>query len=116
MKGLFLRLKCGPVALNSKLLELERVCTLETQTLRGCNTVAEVFTSYSRKDKAFVRKLSDALANQKREAWIDWKDIPLTAEWLQEILTNIEAAENFIFVISPDSVASPNCRKEMITR
>ena len=75
--------------------------------------MAQVFTSYSRKDKDFVRKLSDALANQKREAWIDWKDIPLTAEWQQEILTNIEAAENFIFVISPDSVTSPNCRKEI---
>ena len=75
--------------------------------------MAQVFTSYSRRDKDFVRKLSDALAAQKREAWIDWKDIPLTAEWQQEILTNIEAAENFIFVISPDSVTSPNCRKEI---
>jgi WD40 repeat protein len=75
--------------------------------------VAQVFTSYSRKDKDFVRKISDALADQKREAWIDWKDIPLTAEWQQEILTNIEAAENFIFVISPDSVTSPNCRREI---
>lgn len=75
--------------------------------------MAQVFTSYSRKDKDFVRKLSDALANQKREAWIDWKDIPLTAEWQQEILTNVEAAENFLFVISPESATSPNCRKEI---
>jgi TIR domain len=58
--------------------------------------VAQVFTSYSRKDKDFVRKLSDAFANQKRDTWIDWKDIPLTAEWQQEILTNIEGAENFL--------------------
>ncbi|MBZ5654311.1 MAG: TIR domain-containing protein [Acidobacteriia bacterium] len=75
--------------------------------------MAQVFTSYSRKDKDFVRKLSDALAHQKRDAWIDWKDIPLTAEWQQEILTNIEGAENFLFVISPDSATSPNCRKEI---
>ena len=75
--------------------------------------MAQVFTSYSRKDKDFVRKLSDALASQKREAWTDWKDIPLTAEWQQEILTNIETAENFLFVISPDSATSANCRKEI---
>lgn len=44
---------------------------------------------------------------------IDWKDIPLTAEWQQEILTNIEAEENFLFIISPESAVSPNCRKEI---
>jgi hypothetical protein len=75
--------------------------------------VAQVFTSYSRKDRDFVRKLSDALADQKRDAWIDWKNIPMTAEWQQEILTNIEAAENFLFVISPESATSPNCQKEI---
>jgi WD40 repeat protein len=69
--------------------------------------------SYSRKDRDFVRQLNDALVAQKREAWVDWKDIPLTAEWQQEILTNIEIAENFVFVISPESVASRNCRKEI---
>jgi hypothetical protein len=58
-------------------------------------------------------KARDALATQKRGAWVDWKDIPLTAEWQQQILTNIEAADNFVFVISPDSVDSVNCRKEI---
>jgi WD40 repeat protein len=75
--------------------------------------VAQVFMSYSRKDKDFVRRLNDALVGQKREAWVDWKDIPLTAEWQQEILTNIETTENFIFVISPQSATSPNCKKEI---
>jgi WD40 repeat protein len=75
--------------------------------------MAEVFISYSRRDKEFVRRLGDALAAQDRDAWVDWKDIPLTAEWQQEILTNIEAADSFVFVISPESVASVNCRKEI---
>src|SRR5215469_16215832 len=75
--------------------------------------MAEVFISYSRKDKDFVRRLGEALAAHKREAWIDWKDIPLTAEWQQEIFTNIETADNFFFVISPESVASANCRREI---
>src|SRR5262249_44702620 len=75
--------------------------------------MAQVFISYSRKDKEFARHLSSALAAQDRDAWVDWKDIPLTAEWQQEILTNIEAADTFIFIISPESVASVNCRKEI---
>ncbi len=75
--------------------------------------MAQVFISYSRKDKDFVSKLGEALAAQEREAWVDWKDIPLTAEWQQEIFANIEAADNFLFIISPESVASANCRKEI---
>ena len=75
--------------------------------------MAQVFVSYSRKDKDFVRQLSDVLISQSREAWVDWKDIPLTTEWQQEILTNIETTENFIFVISPESAASANCKIEI---
>ncbi len=75
--------------------------------------MARVFISYSRKDKEFVRTLSASLAGREREAWIDWKDIPLTAEWQQEIFSNIETADDFVFVVSPDSVASTNCKKEI---
>jgi len=75
--------------------------------------MAAVFISYSRLDKDFVRRLGDELLAHKREAWVDWKDIPLTAEWQQEIFSNIEAADNFIFIISSDSIASMNCKKEI---
>src|SRR5262249_37904826 len=71
------------------------------------------FISYSSTDRDFVRKLQNALAAEKHEAWVDWKDIPLTAEWEREITDNIEAADNFIFVMSHDSVASENCKKEI---
>ena len=43
--------------------------------------MAQVFISYFRKDKEFALKLGDAVAAQQREAWVDWKDIPLPAEW-----------------------------------
>jgi len=75
--------------------------------------MAEVFISYSRKDKDFVRKLNDALIAYERNPWIDWKDIAPTAEWNEEILHNIEAADHFVFVISPDSVVSSNCKREI---
>jgi len=75
--------------------------------------VAQVFISYSRRDKEFVKKLVAALDEAKREVWLDEKDIEVTAEWLKEIFSNIEAADNFLFVISPESVASVNTRKEI---
>jgi hypothetical protein len=44
---------------------------------------------------------------------IDLKDIPPTTEWWKEKCTHIEEANNFIFVISPDSCESPVCRDEL---
>ena len=75
--------------------------------------MADVFISYSRKDKAFVQVLHQALAKSKYEAWIDWQDIPPTADWWAEIEAGIEAADAFIFVISPDSIASQVCHREV---
>merc|ERR1712098_205296 len=43
----------------------------------------------------------------------DWQDIPPTADWLAEIYRGIEAADSFLFVISPDSVASEICTLEI---
>jgi WD40 repeat protein len=76
--------------------------------------MAQVFISYSRRDaKEFALKLRDAFEGVKRDAWLDTKNIPITAEWLREIFTNIEAADNFLFIISPESTTSANCRKEI---
>jgi hypothetical protein len=73
----------------------------------------EVFISYSRKDKTFVRRLHDALAAAGRNTWIDWEDIPLSADWWQEICSGIEGADAFVFVISPDAARSVTCFKEI---
>src|SRR5438067_2792676 len=75
--------------------------------------MADVFISYSRVDAEFVRKLHDRLAACDREAWVDWQDIPLTAEWLEEIYAGIDGAHNFVFVITPESVMSVTCQREI---
>jgi WD40 repeat protein len=71
------------------------------------------FVSYSRKDQVFVDKLDDAFKTSQRKVWIDRKEIRHTEEWLQAIYSGIEAADNFIFIISEDSVTSKNCGKEI---
>ncbi len=75
--------------------------------------MTDVFISYSRKDKAFVQQLFQALRDNKRDVWVDWEDIPLASEWLTEIYNGIDAAHAFIFVISPDSLASQVCGQEV---
>lgn len=75
--------------------------------------MTDVFISYSRRDKEFVVVLQDALKAQNRETWIDWKDIPLTADWWAAIQAGIEATNTFVFVITPDSVVSKVCNQEI---
>ncbi|MBD1867006.1 toll/interleukin-1 receptor domain-containing protein [Cyanobacteria bacterium FACHB-471] len=75
--------------------------------------MADIFISYSRRDKEFVRTLHQALSQSQRDTWVDWEDIPVTAEWWKEIEAGIEGADTFIFVISPDSVASKICYQEV---
>ncbi|ESA34684.1 wd40 repeat-containing protein [Leptolyngbya sp. Heron Island J] len=58
----------------------------------------DVFISYSRKDKAFVQVLHQALLESHYDSWVDWEDIPLTADWWEEIKAGIESADTFIFV------------------
>jgi WD40 repeat protein len=75
--------------------------------------MSDVFISYSRKDKAFVQALHSALESHNQDTWVDWTDILPTADWWQEIQHGIEAANTFVFVISPDSVISKVCWDEI---
>jgi hypothetical protein len=73
----------------------------------------EVFISYSRKDKEFVRRLDDDLKRRNREAWVDWEGIPPGDAWEKTIYGAIEATDTFVFVLTPDSVASEVCGREI---
>lgn len=75
--------------------------------------MADVFISYSRQDKAFVQALHEALTESQYDVWVDWQDIPLTADWWAEIQQGIDAADTFIFVISPASIQSRVCGQEI---
>src|SRR5881409_3619155 len=75
--------------------------------------MADIFISYSRKDKDFVHRLDESLKSRGREAWVDWEDIRPTEEWMQAIYTAIEGADTFVFVLTPDSVASDVCSREI---
>jgi WD40 repeat protein len=75
--------------------------------------MAEVFISYARADKGFVRDIHGVLLKLNRDTWIDWRSIPDSAKWRAEIFAGIEAADNFLFIISPDSVKSWMCGQEV---
>lgn len=87
--------------------------TDETSAPAHPSGATDAFISYSRKDKPFVQKLYEVLQESDREVWIDWGNIPLTADWRQEIREGIERANAVIFVMSPDFLTSKECQAEL---
>lgn len=77
------------------------------------NPTNSIFISYSRRDKPFVQKLVKAFNDAGRDVWIDWEDIPPMADWRNEIHSGIDGADDFVFIISPDSVESEVCSEEL---
>ena len=72
-----------------------------------------LFISYSRRDSPIVRALYDGLLERGIGVWVDWEDIPPSAEWWTTIRRAIDSADAFAFVITPDSIASPVCSDEL---
>jgi hypothetical protein len=74
----------------------------------------DVFLSYSRRDRDFVERLNAALVDGGKHVYVDWEDIPdWSSDYEAELFDGIDRAESFLFVLSPDSLASPNCRLEL---
>ena len=75
--------------------------------------MAKLFVSYSRRDSVAARKLIEALRSIEQDVWVDWESIPPAADWLEQIFHGIEESDAFIFLISPDSIASEVCKVEV---
>ncbi|MEM9486623.1 MAG: TIR domain-containing protein, partial [Cyanobacteria bacterium P01_F01_bin.116] len=84
------------------------------QASQGVNQFYDAFISYGRVDsKDFATELCQQLNAQGFQVWFDQNDIPLGVDFQEQINDGIEKSHNFIFIISPHSVNSPYCAKEI---
>ena len=75
--------------------------------------MADVFVSYSRRDGEFVRRLAEALGERGKEAWVDVEGIRDAEVFPAVLRAAIQESDGFVFVVSPDSVASSYCEQEV---
>jgi WD40 repeat protein len=75
--------------------------------------VSDVFVSYSRRDGEFVHGLAADLESRGKSVWIDTQGIGDGEVFPDAIRRAIEGADAFVFVISPESVASQYCESEV---
>ena len=73
----------------------------------------EIFISYSRKDGDFARKLNLALQEAGKTVWFDQESIATGVDFEAELYKGIDGADNFVFILSPDSVRSEYCESEV---
>jgi WD40 repeat protein len=73
----------------------------------------DAFISYSHLDVEFAERLRDALAERGKQVWVDEKAIPGAAKWAEDLLRGIEQSDAIVFLITPKSVASDECGKEL---
>jgi hypothetical protein len=73
----------------------------------------KLFISYSRKDLGFAEQLSQSLSALGHDVWLDKGEIEVGENFPQAISDGIDSAAVFLFIISPDSVASEWCNREI---
>ncbi len=73
----------------------------------------KVFISYSRHDLEFVDRLQHALVERGIRAYVDREDIAKGEAWWSRIQQLITEADTIIFILSPNSAASPVCQQEV---
>ena len=73
----------------------------------------DVFVSYSRRDGEFVHALAADLEARGKSVWIDTQGIGDGEVFPEAIRHAIEQSDAFVFVITPESVASRYCETEV---
>lgn len=70
----------------------------------------KIFVSYARTDKPYCIRIIETL--HAHDVWYDQR-LYAGQDWWKEILRRLEWCEVFLYLLSPDSVTSQYCRREL---
>jgi TIR domain len=75
--------------------------------------VAFLFISYARRDSDFAQKLAGAFTERGRQVWVDSNEIHAGTVWRHTIEDAIDRADAFVAILTPDWLASQQCKTEL---
>ena len=75
--------------------------------------MSQVFTSYSRRDTELVDQIVQDMNEAGLSVWIDREAIQAGNTWRVQIVKAIDTCEAFVLMLSPNSAASDNVRREI---
>jgi WD40 repeat protein len=98
---------------GQRLMVEPQLSTAAASRDHGGRSMTDVFISYSRRDFEFVHLIAARLEARGKVSWVDTAGIADAEVFPRAIRTAIEAADAFLFVITPASVASGYCDQEV---
>ena len=82
-------------------------------TKNANNLMTQVFLSYSDKDEEIKEKIRQTLMRECYTIWMNKTDIKTGTAFQEAINQGIEGADNFVYLLSPDSLESEYCMQEL---
>ena len=75
--------------------------------------MADIFISYSSKDREQALQLIELLASAGLSVWIDQSGIEAATSWSEEIVNALDSCKAFVIMLSPSSIESKNVVREL---
>jgi adenylate cyclase len=75
--------------------------------------MADIFISYSSRDREKAEQLTELLSSAGLSVWIDQSALEVSTSWSAEIVDAISSCTAFIVLLSPNSIESHNVIKEV---
>jgi len=91
-------------------LQAEYICE---STKNANNLMTQVFISYVVEDQDIKEEIEKSLWREGITNWRNKTDIQTGVDFQEEINRGIEGADNFIYLISPNSLLSKYCQQEI---
>ena len=89
-------------------------CEYITESIKnGNNLMTQVFISYSERDREIMEKNRNSLRRESLTVWTNTTDIQTGEDFQSASDRGIEQTDNFVYLVSPDSVQSEYVRKEL---
>ncbi|HEY9602443.1 MAG TPA: TIR domain-containing protein [Allocoleopsis sp.] len=89
-------------------------CEYITESIKNANNLmTQVFISYADEDRATMEKIRNSLRRESITVWTNKTDIQTGEAFEEAIKRGIEQADNLIYLISPNSVTSDFCQREL---
>ncbi|NES20611.1 MAG: TIR domain-containing protein [Symploca sp. SIO3E6] len=92
----------------------QRHCEYITESIKNANNLmTQVFLSYAQTNKTIMERCRRRLMRDCFTVWTNTTDIQTAEDFEDAINRGIEQADNFIFLLSPDSLTSKYCQHEL---
>jgi WD40 repeat protein len=89
-------------------------CEFICESIKNANNLlTQVFIRYAESDRDVMQRLTRTLQREKITIWTDRSEIKKRMTFQEKLHRGIAVADNFVYLVSPYSITSDYCQKEI---